>query len=352
MFIASERIYPSEATVRMLSKVQIVVADADMRMGNVLKSSLIKLGFGNVHVVQSADRAMALLSRQNIDFLITEWELQDATGVTLVERIRRSTGAVSPLLPVLMLTGRAEQRDVETARDAGVHEYVVKPFTVRTVFNRVQQLVENPRNFVLSSHYVGPERRRRGNVPEGMTDRRIIVAEPMPLSDKTARGHVMSGKPKVLMPDWRLKQKIGGNVSLNTLITPALLDQAQQAIDAIADESLGWIREDIGALEQAFTWLVSGVDGEHVVDTIRDRALSVKSRAGTFGYGRASEIAYMLYLFCRNVCKPEDMHHHIVVLKHIEVLKIMFGTNAKGDGGPAGAQIVEQLKQLAVKWST
>ena len=55
-----------------------------------------------------------------------------------------------------MLTGRAEKEDVITARDYGINEYVIKPFTAGTIYSRLERLIEAPQQFVLSQYYTAP----------------------------------------------------------------------------------------------------------------------------------------------------------------------------------------------------
>jgi two-component system, chemotaxis family, chemotaxis protein CheY len=52
---------------------------------------------------------------------------------------------------------------VGEARDAGVNEFLAKPLTARGVIERIHQVVENPRPFVRSDDYFGPDRRRRAD---------------------------------------------------------------------------------------------------------------------------------------------------------------------------------------------
>jgi DNA-binding response OmpR family regulator len=58
------------------------------------------------------------------------------------------------------MTGFSEKRRVVQARDAGVTEFLVKPFTARDMYRRISQIVERPREFVKSEDFFGPDRRR------------------------------------------------------------------------------------------------------------------------------------------------------------------------------------------------
>ena len=60
-----------------------------------------------------------------------------------------------------MITGHSTERRVNEARDVGVNEFLAKPVTARAVIDRLTQLIENPRPFVRSNDYFGPDRRRR-----------------------------------------------------------------------------------------------------------------------------------------------------------------------------------------------
>jgi DNA-binding NtrC family response regulator len=65
------------------------------------------------------------------------------------------------MIPVIMITGHSTVRRVAEARDVGVSEFLSKPVTARGVIERINRVVENPRPFVRSGDYFGPDRRRR-----------------------------------------------------------------------------------------------------------------------------------------------------------------------------------------------
>jgi DNA-binding response OmpR family regulator len=64
-------------------------------------------------------------------------------------------------VPIMMVTGYAEKQLVEAARDAGVTEFLAKPVTVDGVAARLRSVMDNPRQFIRSSGFVGHDRRRR-----------------------------------------------------------------------------------------------------------------------------------------------------------------------------------------------
>ena len=310
-----------------------------------------KMGFSNVDITNSGAQAHEYIQKRPIDFLITEWNVRDIDGISLINQIRRDTASSNPLLPILMLTGRAEHTDVAIARDTGINEYVVKPFSAKTIYSRLERLIEQPRQFIAAPTFVGPDRRHKGSPPPGISNRRILNIAAKPHAPKETRGELIGTVPKVWTPDFSLKQKLGAGQNLQNFITPAVLNNAQASIDAITADSLQWIKEDLAQLKLLHDKMVSGQINTYFLDELSEIALTINSRAGTFGYGRAAEIAYKLYLFCRNKIRPDDAHHQIIVKKHIEVLQVIFGSNMLGMGGKAGEQIAMELHNLMLKYA-
>lgn len=332
-----------------LSHYRILVADADQELAHVLRAMLKDMGFAHIHTTRSGRDAFRHLQNSPVDFVITEWNTLQMDGLELIRSIRRDPASPRPTLPVIMLTGRAEAADVIAVRDHGINEYVVKPFTARSIYNRLERIIEQPRPFVVAPQFVGPCRRHKGTPPEGVAERRNRAIVPK-LQPMDVQGGVQNATtPKVWLPDFSLKYKLGRDMSLNKLITPQLLDTAQAAIDAISNESMQWVKENLTTLKMLSSRLGQPNSAPDLALQIGEVALTINSRAGTFGYSRAAEIAYMLYLFCRKQYRAELPAHNTIIKKHIEVLQVVFGNNMKGDAGAVGEQIVAELKGLIKK---
>lgn len=337
-----------------LKNYRILIVDADAELSRVLKTMLAEMGFVNVNTTRSGKEAISLLRSSPFDFVITEWNTQHLDGMALLEFLRKNPDSPNNTIPVIMLTGRAEVVDVFLARDYGINEYVVKPFTARSIYNRLERIIEQPRNFVIAPSFVGPCRRGKGKAPAGVERRERT---PLPaLQQKDAKETVKavsnaSAEPKIFLPDFSLKLKLGKNIKLGDLVTPAILNQAQSAIDSITSDSLQWIRDNLKEIKLLHETMLSEEYQSTITADISDVALIINSRAGTFGYSRAAEIAYSLYLFARNKLDPKNKNHHLVVQKHIEVLHVILGNQMRGNAGEVGAQIAAELKSLIVKYS-
>ncbi len=162
-----------------LANIDVLIADSDMPIANLVRDVLKSVGFSQVRIVKDGREALDLLVSQPIDLLITDWRMEHMDGVSLMRFLRSDPSSPNRFLPIIMLTGRAERRDVEEARDAGVTEYVVKPFTAKALFERIVQVIENPRSFILAKAYQGPDRRRRA-VESSDQERRKTKPKPKP----------------------------------------------------------------------------------------------------------------------------------------------------------------------------
>jgi two-component system, chemotaxis family, chemotaxis protein CheY len=66
-------------------------------------------------------------------------------------------------VPIIMLTGHSEKKRVTAARDAGVTEFLAKPISAKSLYERVLNIVVNPRPFIRAKGYFGPDRRRNAS---------------------------------------------------------------------------------------------------------------------------------------------------------------------------------------------
>ena len=154
-----------------LSKVSVLVVDDDKAISNLIRDVLKNLGFGNVIVVHDAEEGLSIVEKNPIDLIITDWEMAPLSGIDMTRRIRELDGQ-KRFTPVIMLTGHGEKHEIEMARDCGITEYLIKPFTAKSLCSRLTTVIEAPRSFIFSKQYSGPSRRRRSLAPPDGQERR------------------------------------------------------------------------------------------------------------------------------------------------------------------------------------
>lgn len=143
------------------------------------------------------DEAFAIFQKENHDLVIADWLENPDRGLKLTKKMRADTSSPNPFVPILMTAGSGHQNRVFRARDAGVSDYLVKPFTARTLALKIENIVENPRPFVLCDNYVGPDRRRRTEKFNGPDRRKAEAMPSMPVAfRKDALGEEAGDKGK------------------------------------------------------------------------------------------------------------------------------------------------------------
>ena len=161
-----------------MKDITVLVADPNPYMIKIIRAML--RGFGITKIREASDGAVALeqFKTQTIDVAIFDYALNTLNGVELTELLRGDEQSHSRFVPIIMLSAYTEKKRVETARDAGITEFLRKPLCARDLYLRLVEIIENPREFVRSNHYFGPDRRRarKDNNYSG-EDRRLDFAK-------------------------------------------------------------------------------------------------------------------------------------------------------------------------------
>lgn len=333
-----------------LRQIEVLIADPDPRISRLVKSVLESFGFRNIHVTKNGADAIEILRHRSIDLVITEWPMEPLDGMSFVHFVRHSTDLANRDIPIIMLTGRAETVDVEKARDSGVTEFVVKPFTAATLSNRLIQVIDNPRSFIICKQFIGPDRRRREN---NAVDKDKRMSPEELAKHTTRRGnklihHIYDQEVIIENPDRSLKQMLGADLTAEELFDEQVVGEAQEAITHMAHDFSNWVMVDINRLEHAYNALKEEPDNKLYLKEIASIALTVKSQSGTFGYDLATEVGKLLYQYADELAQVNDVHL-TVIRKHIDTLYVIFHQQTLGNGAALGDELIVSLKKLIEK---
>lgn len=130
-------------------------------MTELIRSLLLLFGVGQVLTAKNGKEGFDKYVANNPDMVLTDWMMREMDGISLTRLIRNSPKSKNQFVPIIMMTGFSEKRRVIQARDAGVTEFLVKPFTAKDLYKRVEEIIERPRQFVRSDDFFGPDRRRK-----------------------------------------------------------------------------------------------------------------------------------------------------------------------------------------------
>lgn len=142
-------------------KISVLVVEDNTPMLGLLKSLLGTYGFRNILTAKDGVEGFRLFCSEKPDLVITDWMMKPLDGISLSRRIRNDPASPDSFVPIILMTGFSQRRRVFQARDAGVTEFLVKPFSARDLYRRITQIIERPRQFVRAEGFFGPDRRRK-----------------------------------------------------------------------------------------------------------------------------------------------------------------------------------------------
>jgi len=119
---------------------KILIVDDFATMRKVIKNLLRQTGYQNVTEAEDGVVALKELKSQKIDFIISDWNMPNMTGIELLRAVRADSELSS--LPFLMVTAEALQQNVVEAVKAGVSNYIVKPFTAEVLSEKIEKIIE------------------------------------------------------------------------------------------------------------------------------------------------------------------------------------------------------------------
>ncbi len=121
-------------------KIKFLVVDDFSTMRRIVRNLLKELGFTNVDEAEDGVVALQKLQGGGFDFVVTDWNMPNMDGLTLLQTVRAD--AVLKSLPVLMITAEAKKENIIAAAQAGASGYIVKPFTAATLNEKLIKIFE------------------------------------------------------------------------------------------------------------------------------------------------------------------------------------------------------------------
>lgn len=157
----------------ILDNINVLVIDDNKHMANLVVEILHALGVKNT--CQAADAALAFqeLKHFSADVIIVDWHMEPLDGLDFVRLVRTAKDSPNPFVPIIMLSGYTEHQRITEARDAGINEFLAKPISAKSIYQRIAMIIDNPRPFIRSKNYFGPDRRRQDlGPPRNVAERR------------------------------------------------------------------------------------------------------------------------------------------------------------------------------------
>ena len=227
-------------------------------MRRILRTLLHSFGAREVYEAEDGATGLEMFTHYLPDIVITDWAMPIFDGLELTQMIRQPGANSNPYVPIIMLTGHSEKRRVIAARDAGVTEFLAKPISAKGLYQRILNVVANPRPFIRTKTYFGPDRRRNTNTPisarsaataarpRSCSSRLLDKARP-PSSAATRRNQMAKEKPGRCRsrPSPTIKSSCRPTAAQEVRVDEHDLDdpvaRAEAALAGLSDDFSGWM---------------------------------------------------------------------------------------------------------------
>jgi DNA-binding response OmpR family regulator len=153
-------------------KLRFLVVEDNLHMRRILRALLLGFGSREIHEAENGMAGVEAFNKFTPDIVIIDWAMPQFDGLDFARMIRQPDTNASPFTPIIMLTAHSERRRVTAARDAGVTEFMVKPISAKGLHQRIVTVIANPRRFIRTKTYFGPDRRRNSALKYSGPERR------------------------------------------------------------------------------------------------------------------------------------------------------------------------------------
>ena len=170
------------------SLLRFLIVDDNAHMRRMLRTLLHGFGVRLMHEAEDGAAGLESFLHHTPHIIITDWAMPIFDGVELTKIIRQPGANPNPYVPIIMITVHSDRKGIFLARDAGVTEILTKPISANGLYQRIVSVVTNPRPFIKTKNYFGPDRRRSANTAHSGTERRkggkADVIEQVPLLEQ------------------------------------------------------------------------------------------------------------------------------------------------------------------------
>ncbi len=110
---------------------RILIVDDFKTMLKIVESLLKQLGFKNIDEATDGTMALEKMKTTQYDLVLSDWNMEPMTGLDLLKHIRANPAAKH--IPVVLITAESKTENIVAAKQAGVNNYIVKPFNANTL---------------------------------------------------------------------------------------------------------------------------------------------------------------------------------------------------------------------------
>jgi two-component system, chemotaxis family, chemotaxis protein CheY len=121
---------------------KVLIVEDNPNLRKVIVNIVKKIGYTDVVEAEDGTAAWKVVEDGNVGLVLTDWAMPGMTGIDLLKKIRAAKAPTNNL-PILMITAADTKDSILTAGKEGVDAYIIKPFSVKTIVDKIQEAVEH-----------------------------------------------------------------------------------------------------------------------------------------------------------------------------------------------------------------
>jgi two-component system chemotaxis response regulator CheY len=146
-------------TDALVKAARILIVDDDHYTRKVIRTLLLAVGVSDVHEAGDGAAGLDAIRILEPDAVILDWQMPGMSGSEFLRHVRSPNDFPFPDVPIIVLTGHGERSHVMEAVRFGVHEYLLKPASSKSIYSRLASVMSRPRPMVKRGDYYGPSPR-------------------------------------------------------------------------------------------------------------------------------------------------------------------------------------------------
>ena len=315
-----------------LNNLHVLIVEDISPMRDLTTAVLKAQGIGKVSYAADGEKGFEAFCHLNPDIVLTDWQMPIMTGMDMVKLIRTHSRSPNKMVPIIMMTGFGSPTKISSARDSGVTEFLVKPFSAKDLSKRILHIIAQPRDFIATDKYKGPDRRRKSNPTALAFSGKDLRTTELPADKKIKANHV-------------LQAKVGYGVVDEEKLTKSqsIIDKNTFNFAPVAYMFLGQLNDglEIAKNEQ--------VTNRRSIDRLINPVMQIKANARIFKYDLLGNLANIMLNFLERL-NELDKDSIEIVDAHKKTLTHIVSSEMKGNGGSMGSSLETELDAACTRY--
>jgi two-component system chemotaxis response regulator CheY len=120
--------------------IPVLIVDDQKTMLRIIRSLLNQIGFMNVEEALDGTKALELMKTNKYGLILSDWNMEVMSGLDFLKHVRAMEGGKD--IPFIMITAESKTENVIAAKQAGVNNYIIKPFNADTLKTKIESVLK------------------------------------------------------------------------------------------------------------------------------------------------------------------------------------------------------------------